>query len=91
MSILLKVIRNAAYAVALAPVAAVAAPLMIANLAAQQSITLVRTLREKVNEENGDCFFVYYPLENTVAATTDYILPEIVGVDLIAGALNLKM
>ena len=47
-------------------------------------------MRETVEEENGDCYFVYYPLENTAAATADYIIPEIVGVDVIAGALNLK-
>ncbi len=47
-------------------------------------------MREAVKEEDGDCFFVYYPLGHMFGATADYLIPEIVGVDLIAGALNLK-
>ncbi len=34
---------------------------------------------------------VYYPLGNNAGRAADYYIPEIVGVDLVAGALNLKM
>ena len=84
-------VRNVAVGVALTPFAATAATLAAANFAAQNVITGVRSLREIADESDGDCFMVYYPLGHGGGAAADALIPEIVGVDLIAGALNLKM
>ena len=90
MNTLLKVARNTIIGVALLPFEAVAVTAIAANFAVQQSITAVRKARETCEEEEGDCFFVYYPLGHMLGATVDFILPEVVGVDVVAGALNLK-
>ena len=90
MTSLVKPLRNLLIGVVCLPFEAAAVVLFVGNIAAQQSITLVRKSRELVDEKEGDCFYVYYPLGNMGGAAADYILPEIVGVDVIAGALNLK-
>lgn len=80
----LKIFRNIAYGV-------VAGPVMAVNYGAQLAITGVRNVREWVEEEDGDCYYVYYSLDQAFEKVADLLIPEIVGVDLIAGAFNVKM
>ena len=86
----LKTIRNVGLAAIAIPLAPAIGGAVILNSAAQLAIQGVRNQREKYDEENGDCYFVYYPLRDFRYAAADFVLPEIVGVDLVAGALNLK-
>jgi hypothetical protein len=54
------------------------------------SATVVRNLRELSDEEDGDVYFVYYPLDNAWSAA-DYLLPEISITDVIGSAFNIKI
>ncbi len=46
---------------AAAPAVVVGGAVLMINSAAQNTITTVRSLREISDEEDGDCFCVYYP------------------------------
>ena len=51
----------------------------------------IRGVRELVDEEDGDMFFVYYDLENVAAVVANYYMPENSYTDIIASASNKKL
>ena len=72
------------------PVAAVVGGTLAVNFAYNTVTTVVRNLRELKDEEDGDCYFVYYPLENAFGVA-DFIIPEFLEMDILSSALNIKM
>ena len=54
----------------------VIAGLATSNLIYNAGTTVARNLRELADEEDGDIFFVYYPLGNVGGAAAELLLPE---------------
>lgn len=72
------------------PIAAVAGGFLAVNLAYNAGATVLRNVRELIDEKDGDCYFVYYPFDNKYVVA-DFILPEFFVTDVFSGATNIKM
>lgn len=72
------------------PVAAFVGGVLATNLAYNTGTTVVRNLRELKDEEDGECYYVYYSLKN-VFGVADMFIPEFFDTDIISSAKNIKM
>ena len=72
-----------------------AAPLIGMSLIGSGSYTVakgsLRGARELVEEEGGDCYYVYYDVDDKFLAFLNIITPEYPELDLVAYSLNSKI
>ena len=71
--------------------AAVVGPALIGAGGYSVAKGTIRGVRELVDEEDGDMFFVYYDLDNTFLEIANAYMPEFPDVDIAASALNKKI
>ena len=71
--------------------AAVIGPVLVGSGAYTAGSGIIRGARELVAEDEGECYFVYYPLKDGLLNALSVVLPDHLDTDFLASALDKKI